>query len=93
MAQPHDKHIKNRENFASPIDISATEFDPCPETAVDLINTYGTYNIQPTADNENDFPAIAQGNPKMAQRDPKFYRDGNDFNPASDRSDKHPLGN
>jgi hypothetical protein len=49
--------------------------------------------IQPTADTDNDFPAIAQGNPKMAQRDPKFYRDGNDFNPASDRSPKHSLGN
>lgn len=93
MAQPHDKSIESKENFKVPLNISATEFDPCPETCEDLVNTYGTYNIQPTADNENDFPAIAQGNPKMAQRDPKFYRDGDDFNPASDRSKKHSLGN
>jgi len=28
---------------------------------LELINQYGTYNIQPTADTENVFPAIAQG--------------------------------
>lgn len=27
---------------------------------------YGTYNIQPTADTENDFPLIAQGLPRSA---------------------------
>ncbi len=32
-----------------------------PETAEQLINKYGTYNIQPTADTENDYPQIAQG--------------------------------
>ncbi len=91
MAQPHDKNIKSKENFRVPIDIAASSFDPCPETAEDLVNTYGTYNIQPTADNENDFPAIAQGVPPYVHRDPKFYRDGGDFNPASDRSDEHPF--
>ena len=35
-----------------------------PETAAELINKYGTYEIQPTSDTENDFPAIAQGLPK-----------------------------
>lgn len=93
MAQPHDKHIKSNEKFNVPVNISATEFDPCPETVEDLVNTYGTYNIQPTANNENDFPAIAQGFPKSFERDLKFYRDGDDFNPASDHSDKHCLGN
>lgn len=32
-----------------------------PETIFELLNKYGTYNIQPTADNENEFPKIAQG--------------------------------
>ncbi len=91
MAQPHDKHINSKENFKVPLNISATQFDPCPETCEDLVNTYGTYNIQPTADNENDFPMIAQGVPPITERDPKFYRDGSDFNPASDHSGKHCL--
>lgn len=34
-----------------------------PETAIELINKYGTYEIQPTNDSENDFPKIAQGLP------------------------------
>ena len=32
-----------------------------PETAFELINKYGTYNIQPTAESDNDYPKIAQG--------------------------------
>ncbi len=32
-----------------------------PETASDLINYYGTYEIQPTANTDNTYPAIAQG--------------------------------
>lgn len=35
-----------------------------PETAEELIAKYGTYNIQPTAESENEFPKIAQGLPK-----------------------------
>ena len=34
-----------------------------PTTALEQINKYGTYNIQPTADTDNEFPAIAQGLP------------------------------
>ncbi len=32
-----------------------------PETAEELVNKYGTYNIQPTAESENRYPEIAQG--------------------------------
>ncbi len=36
----------------------------------DLLNEYGTYEIQPTADNENQYPAIAQGyNSKIVETD------------------------
>ena len=37
-----------------------TEGDPV--TALELVNRYGTYEIQPTSDSENFFPAIASGN-------------------------------
>ena len=40
------------------------------ETAFELVNKYGTYEIQPTADTENQYPAIAQGfNEKIIKRD------------------------
>ena len=32
-----------------------------PLNALELINRYGTYEIQPTADSHQFFPAIAQG--------------------------------
>jgi len=35
-----------------------------PEDCIDLVNRYGTYNIQPTNEQENLFPMIAQGLPK-----------------------------
>lgn len=35
-----------------------------PNTSFELINKYGTYEIQPTADSDNEFPKIAQGLPK-----------------------------
>ena len=31
---------------------------------MELINKYGTYNIQPTAEADNLYPAIAHGLPK-----------------------------
>ncbi len=41
------------------------------ETAFELVNKYGTYEIQPTADTENPFPKIAQGLPKQKNRQKK----------------------
>ncbi|MBQ3816753.1 MAG: hypothetical protein II802_00590 [Clostridia bacterium] len=35
--------------------------DTQPESSFQLINKYGTYEIQPTADTDNQYPAIAQG--------------------------------
>lgn len=32
-----------------------------PETAYDMVNFYGTYEIQTTANTDNQYPAIAQG--------------------------------
>lgn len=45
-----------------------------PESTFDLINKYGTYNIQLTNEQENPFPAIAQGMPK-AWRDVEFTKE------------------
>ena len=41
-----------------------------PETAFDMVNRYGTYNIQSTAETENAYPAVAQGyNRKIMKTD------------------------
>ena len=37
-----------------------------PDDCFDMVNQYGTYNIQKTADTDNPYPAIAQGLPKVA---------------------------
>ena len=39
-----------------------------PSDCADLINKYGTYNIQPTADTENLFPMISPGLPEEWKR-------------------------
>ena len=39
-------------------------FPGVPESGFDLVNEYGTYNIQPTADTDNLFPLIAPGLPR-----------------------------
>ncbi len=53
------KHEKELHDTPSVAGISGQ-----PVTVFDLLNKYGTYNIQPTADNENEYPAISQGIPK-----------------------------
>ncbi len=41
-----------------------------PETAEEMVNCFGTYEIQPTADTDNQYPAIAQGfNRKIIKTD------------------------
>ncbi|MDO4608135.1 MAG: hypothetical protein Q4B40_02960 [Clostridia bacterium] len=46
-------------------EIAATPVMGQPQTSTELINKYGTYEIQPTADSDNDFPKIAQGLPSQ----------------------------
>ena len=49
--------------------ISKSDYIPyTPETVFEQVNKYGTYEIQPTADSDNDFPKIAQGLPKKQNR-------------------------
>ena len=39
-----------------------------PANEDDVINNYGTYNIQPTADTHHPYPMIAQGLAKEAKK-------------------------
>ena len=52
---------KNREKRLPVNDISSEPFGGMPETAFEMVNRYGTYEIQATSDTENMYPAIAQG--------------------------------
>ena len=36
-----------------------------PQSVTELLNKYGTYEVQDTADTDNTFPAIAQGLPRV----------------------------
>lgn len=47
-----------------------------PETCDELIHKYGTYEIQPTNDSDNDFPKISQGLP--TSRKEKHYKGFNE---------------
>ena len=40
-------------------------FTSPPESVRDIVNMYGTYNIQPTTDTDNLFPLIAPGLPRQ----------------------------
>ncbi len=48
--------------------LSADAIMSQPETTFELVNKYGTYEIQPTSDSDNDYPKIAQGLPKPENR-------------------------
>lgn len=73
-----DKKVesKNIEDVLNEISVTQPVSD-LPDTALELINTYGTYEIQNTADTKNQYPAIAQGfNPKIVKRDCENRHDG-----------------
>ncbi len=42
-------------------EISSNAIHGHPVDVYDMINKFGTYEIQPTSDSENEFPKIAQG--------------------------------
>ena len=59
------KEKKERTHYPFP---DAPFADPVfgqPESCADLVNKYGTYNIQPTADTENVFPLISHALPEQ----------------------------
>lgn len=60
--------MKNKKKMSNMTYINTT--DGNPDTAFDMVNRYGTYEIQPTANTNNTYPAIAQGfNKKQAKTD------------------------
>lgn len=48
------------------MEMSATPILGQPETVYEMLHKYGTYEIQPTNDSDNEYPAIAQGLPNEA---------------------------
>ena len=50
-------------NHKSDLTPSSTPVPDRPDDAAEQVNKFGTYNVQPTADTENLFPAIAHGLP------------------------------
>ena len=71
----YDKNIsgdnmknEKEKNSNVPSQIPANNVASQPETVYELINKYGTYEIQPICDSDNDFPKIAQGLPKEEKR-------------------------
>ena len=55
--------LHTAENFHVPDNPSAVPWDPTPNTPEEMVNTYGTYEIQPSNATDCDFPAITQGLP------------------------------
>lgn len=51
--------MDKKENIT--IDLSSVSIISQPENVSELLNKYGTYEIQPTADSDNFYPTIAQG--------------------------------
>lgn len=52
---------ENRKNLKNRLEECTMNIEGNPETVNEMLNKYGTYEIQPTADTENEFPAVAQG--------------------------------
>ena len=61
----HEK--KERKHYPLPDAPFTDPYFGQPESCTDLVNKYGTYNIQPTADTENTFPLICHALPESWQ--------------------------
>ena len=56
--------MSEKEGFPRRDTPSSNAFFDQPDDCYDMVNQYGTYEIQRTADTENPFPMIAQGLPR-----------------------------
>ena len=69
--------VEKKQNFQAPVNPSTVPWDRTPNTAIEMINAYGTYEIQPTADSSEMFPAISQGLPSDdITHNPKSFHEG-----------------
>lgn len=56
------KKTKKTDPITLPLELQSLNGQPT--TAEELVNKYGTYEIQPTSDSGNVFPTIAAGLPR-----------------------------
>ncbi len=56
--------MKDKNKDKINLELAATPIDGEPITSFDLVNKYGTYEIQPTCDMQTEWPTIAQGLPE-----------------------------
>ena len=56
-----NKNDMTKDEYRAVLRAKNADSDEESKSAEELINEYGTYEIQPTADTGNVFPAIAQG--------------------------------
>ena len=72
MNKNKKKNLKDKkiDEYQVEMTPSAISVGDAPDDSFQLVNKYGTYEIQPTADTDNKFPAIAQGfSPKEQKRE------------------------
>ena len=55
-------------NVFDSLDVASVPIVDDPETPYEMVNKYGTYEIQPTAETDKDFPTIAQGMPRKGRK-------------------------
>jgi len=65
------------------------DFPGVPESTFDLVNQYGTYNIQPTSHTENLFPLIG---PELPERWRTMRLGKDDLEDLGGRSGGRPVG-
>lgn len=63
--------MKKKKTEEPNLEISVQSVTGEPETSYEMLRKYGTYEIQPTADTKHDFPTVAQGLSKNAEKPTK----------------------
>ncbi len=62
------KENKNKNPQAKELNEATAYIVDDPETPFEMVNKYGTYEIQPTCETEKPFPTIAQGLPEKYKK-------------------------
>ena len=61
------KRKRSREGFPYDATPDVHHFPGVPRSSFDLVNMYGTYNIQPTSDTDTTFPLSPPALPKASR--------------------------
>ena len=59
---------RENKNYINQLEERVTYIPDNPETPLEMVNKYGTYEIQPTSETDNEFPTIAQELPEKAKK-------------------------